>query len=320
MGSLAPVRDFEGHVAVVTGAGRGLGRAYALELGRRGASVVVSDVGRDADGSRADAVVAELEALGARAVATGLDVAAPDGAAAVVDLAASTFGGVSVVIHNAGFLRPHLVADLSDQEISAVLDVHLTAAIRLAREAWPLMRGKGYGRIVLTSSGSSFGHMGQANYVAAKAGVIGLARALALEATDVDIRTNCILPYAQSLIGVENPLPGADEGRIRPILNSMNSRRTPESVVPMVTYLASPACAVNGEAFSALAGRYARVMLALTTGWIADDPATVTAEAIGAHLGQITDPRGAVYPSSMEDEVARAHDALIATGRLEPVE
>lgn len=310
--------DFSGQVAIVTGAGRGLGHAYAVDLVRRGAAVVVNDIARDDGVLRAETAAEEIRSMGGRAVASDADVATTSGARALVDLALAEFGGVSVVIHNAGFLRPNMVADLTEDQIDSIIAVHLTASIYLAQAAWPHMERSNYGRIVLTSSGSSFGHMGQTNYVAAKAGVIGLVRALALEAGDTNIRANCILPYARSLIGVENPLPGADEGRIRPVLNSMNPRRTAESVVPMVTYLASPACRVNGEAYSALAGTYARVPLALTPGWTALDPNATTAETIAEHLDEISATEGATFPMSMEEQIMMTHRSLVEQGLLEP--
>lgn len=176
----------DGRVVVVTGAGNGIGRAHALTLAARGASVVVNDLGGTVDGSgssgAAEQVVAEIRAAGGTAVASTDSVATAEGGADLVGRAIDTYGRLDAVIHNAGILRDRTLAKMSDEDVRAVLDVHLAGAFHVLRPAWPHLVAQGYGRIVLTSSSSGlFGNFGQANYGAAKAGLIGLMNVLALE-------------------------------------------------------------------------------------------------------------------------------------------
>ena len=304
-------------VVAVTGSGRGLGRAYALEAARRGASVVVNDVGVDENGARrADLVAAEIEEAGGKAIVSGADIATPDGGRELIAAAIDTFGRIDAVINNAGFIRPSDVVDLTDKQLDEIVDVHVKAAFYTTRAAWPHFAKQGYGRLVFTSSGSSFGHSGNSHYSAAKGGMIGLARSLAEEGRDFDLKANCILPYAKGVITIENPLKGNTMPETRRLLDSMESRRDVNTVAPMVLYLASRECAVNGEAFSALAGRYARVAYGLTSGWIAKDPDHVSVEDIGAHIGEITDPSEIFIPATMQDEIRQTSDRLIALGYL----
>ncbi len=309
--------DMNGQVVVVTGAGRGLGRAYALEVASRGAAVVVNDLGVNEDNtSRADAVVAEIDAQGGRAAASHDDISTADGGRGLIAVAVNTFGRVDAVINNAGFIRPSDIVDLTDQQLDEVIGVHLKAAFYTTRAAWPHMSKQEYGRIVFTSSSSSFGHSGNSHYSAAKGGLIGLARSLAEEGRDFDLKANCVLPFAKGLITVENPLHGNTMPETRRLLDSMESRRDPRSVSPLVAYLASRDCAVNGEAFSALAGRYARVIYGLTTGWIAADADNVTAEDIEQHLPEITDTTNILIPPTMQDEIRETSERLTKLGYL----
>lgn len=307
----------DGHAAVVTGAGRGLGRAYALELAARGAAVVVNDVARDEDGNfRADAVVAEIEANGGRAVADHSDISTSAGAASLIAGAIDAFERVDAVINNAGFLRTGLIDELTDDDVEAVIAVHLLAAIYTTRAAWPHMKAQGHGRIVLTSSGSTFGHVGNGNYGAAKGGLITLARTLALEGADFDIKVNALLPYAVSQIATGTAHIGEDPAGVRTLLNSLTARRAPESVAPLAVYLASRECRVTGEAFSALAGRYARVIYGLTEGWIAEDAHATTVEDIAEHLDEILNPASFSLPAMIRDEIASVADRLRARGLI----
>jgi NAD(P)-dependent dehydrogenase (short-subunit alcohol dehydrogenase family) len=178
---------FDGRVAIVTGGGGGLGRSHALELARRGAHVVVNDLGGAVDGTggsttAAEAVVAEIAAAGGEAVANAASVATPDGGAAIVQAALDAFGRVDIVVNNAGILRDAAFKNVTPESLDAVIDVHLKGAFNVLRGAWPLMREQNYGRIVNTSSGSGlFGNFGQSNYGAAKAGLMGLTRVLSIE-------------------------------------------------------------------------------------------------------------------------------------------
>src|SRR5438105_879159 len=189
--------SFEGQVAVVTGVGRGLGRAHARDLARRGAAIVANDPGRDEAGvSWADHAVAEIEAAGGSAAASHDSVATPEGGRAIVELALERFGRVDVVIHNAGSFNLGNFEDLTAAAIDDVLDVHLKGAFWVCRPAFEDMLERQYGRIVLTSSSAGlFGMGGLANYAAAKAGLLGLGKALAIEGADLGIKANCVLPY-----------------------------------------------------------------------------------------------------------------------------
>ena len=184
---------FDGDVALVTGAGRGIGRGHALELARRGARVIVND----ADGAVAKAVADEISAAGGQAVASHDSVATPDGGAAIVDRALDAFGQLDVVVSNAGILRDKSFGHLTPNLVDAVLDVHLRGAFHLLIPAWRQMKQRGYGRIVTTTSAAGlFGNFGQANYGAAKAALVGLTRVLAVEGHKVGINVNAVAPAA----------------------------------------------------------------------------------------------------------------------------
>lgn len=307
--------DFASQVAIVTGAGRGLGREYALEIARRGGRIVVSDIGGlgDVGGSWADAVVAEIKAAGGIAVASHNTVSTADGGAAIVETALRHFGRVDAIVHNAGFLRPAFVEDMTDAQLRDVLDVHLVGSFNVTRPAWRHMQQRGYGRIVLTSSSSIFGYPASSNYVAAKAGVLGVATALAQEGQGYGIHVNAILPFGISDIVVDNPPIGETPAATRAALAAMKARRHARSVAPLTAYLASTDCAVTGQAFSALAGRYARVALHVAEGWVGD-PDTTEAEDIAAHIGEISDFGRAFHPASMFEEIDAVHADLQAKG------
>lgn len=298
------ISSFEGQVAIVTGAGRSLGRAYALALASQGAAVVVNDVAGvgSAEEKRADSVVAEIEAAGGRAVASYDSVQSWEGGRRIVETALERFGTVDVVINNAGFLRSAYFEDLSADQLQEVLGVHLLAAFAVTQPAWKVMRDHGYGRVVFTSSSSSFGQLANSNYAAAKSGLLGMAAALAIEGEPLGIRVNSVLPYAVSPIASDNPLVGADTPRIRAALDAMSSRRTPESVAAMVLYLASRECAVSGHGYSALAGRYARVFFGVTEGWM-DVEGSATARSIADHIDAIDDVSTFLAPHSMLEEI-----------------
>ncbi|MGM7670554.1 SDR family NAD(P)-dependent oxidoreductase [Microbacterium sp. A93] len=306
----------DGQCAVVTGAGRGLGRAYARELARRGAAVVVNDLAMDDEGTpRADAVVAEIEAAGGRAVADRSDISTASGAESLVATAVESFGRIDAIINNAGFLRTGTIDELTDEDIESVVAVHLLAAMYTTRAAWPHMKAQGYGRIVFTSSGSTFGHVGNGNYGAAKGGVMALSRTLALEGAEFNIKVNSVLPYAISQIAAGTAHVGEDPAGVRALLNSLTARRAPETVAPLAVYLASSDCRVTGEAFSALAGRYARVVYGLTQGWISAK-ADATADDIATHLDDILNPTSFTIPTMIRDEIADVATRLRARGLI----
>lgn len=297
--------SFAGQTAIVTGAGRGLGRAYALELARRGAAVVVNDIARDEGEtlSRAEKVVEEIEATGGNAVASHDDISVEAGGAALAARAVDRFGRVDVLINNAGFLRPAEMHALDLEDLRSVLGIHVLGTFHATLPVWDLMRRQKYGRIVMTSSSSSFGHAGNGNYSAAKAAMFGLTHSLALEGEAFGIRVNSILPVATSAIAKDNPLGGAGHGPLSEALARIGDRRPPSTVAHMVTYLASRECAVNGHSYSAVAGRYARAFIGVTEGWLAGEGDVVSAEMIADHLAQIDDAARFSVPVSLVEEL-----------------
>ncbi len=250
---------FDGRVAVVTGAGRGLGRAYAELLASRGAKVVVNDFGGSLEGEGGDAgpaeqVVSAIRAAGGEAVVSTASVASPDGAAAIIATALDHYGRVDALIHNAGNVRRASLKEMSYEDFDAVLDVHLRGAFNVVRQAFPVMCEAGYGRIVLTSSiGGLYGNRDVANYAAAKAGVIGLSNVAALEGAAEGVTCNVIVPAAVTRMAA-----GIDTSAYPPM--------GPELVAPVVGWLAHESCAVTGEIFIALAGRVARAVVAESPG------------------------------------------------------
>jgi NAD(P)-dependent dehydrogenase (short-subunit alcohol dehydrogenase family) len=290
--------SFDGQVVIVTGAGQHLGRAYALELGHRGAMVVVNDY----DSAVADAVVGEITAAGGKAVASHDSVATPEGGKAIVDKAVKTFDTIDAVIHNAGVWRHKYYEEMTADQLDPVLDVHLRGAFFVTQPAWPIMQAKKYGRIVLTSSSTgAFGRVAGSNYAAAKAAMLGLARALSLEGAQHGIKTNCILPVAP--FRNRGPVPAA----LTEHLNKAGlapDEAGPELIAPMVAYLASKACSVSGEAYSAGGGRFGRVFIGVADGWIAPANATATAEDIETHISEIRDLSSYEMPPTSLDELS----------------
>lgn len=250
---------FDDRVAVVTGAGRGLGREYALLLASRGANVVVNDpggslTGDGTDAGPAQAVVDEIVSAGGQAVAVTESVATPEGGRAIIDAAVERFGRVDILIHNAGTVRRGSLKELTYNDFEAVLDVHLRGAFHVVRPAFPLMCQAGYGRVVLTSSiGGLYGNHQVANYAAAKAGILGLCNVVALEGADEGVLCNAIVPGA-----VTRMAEGLDTSAYPPM--------GAELVAPAVGWLAHESCSVTGEFFVAIAGRIARAVVAESPG------------------------------------------------------
>lgn len=296
---------FDGQVAVVTGAGQGLGREYALELGRRGARVVVNDLAGSgsAEGSVAEAVVQEIVAAGGTAVACHDSVATPEGGKAIVDCALDTFGTIDAVIHNAGVWRHKLFEDMTADQLDPVLDVHLRGAFFVTQPAWPVMQAKGYGRIVLTSSSTgAFGRESGTNYASAKAAMFGLCRALSIEGAKHGIRTNAILPVAP--FRKRGDVPAAVTAKLHGAgLGAEDAG--PEQVAPMVVWLASPACSVSGEAFTAGGRRFGRVFIGVADGWMGPSEGCATVEDIDAHIAEIEDRSSYRLPADSWDELNR---------------
>lgn len=250
---------FDNRVAVVTGAGRGLGRAYALMLAARGAKVVVNDTGGTltgdgADPSAAQQVVTEIETAGGEAATCVESVATAAGGRAIIQTALDHYGRIDILIHNAGNVRRAPLKEMSYEDFDAVIDVHLRGAFHVVRPAFPVMCEAGYGRIVLTSSiGGLYGNHGVANYAAAKAGLVGLSNVAALEGAADGVLCNVIVPSA-----VTRMADGLDISAYPPMGTDL--------VAPVVGLLAHESCPVNGEMLIAIAGRVARAVIAETHG------------------------------------------------------
>jgi NAD(P)-dependent dehydrogenase (short-subunit alcohol dehydrogenase family) len=278
---------FEGRVAIVTGAGGGLGRAYALDLAKRGAKVVVNDLGAARDGSghsdAALAVVAEIEAAGGTAMADGGSVTDPGQMEAMAQKARAEWGGVHILINNAGILRDKSFAKMSLEDFRAVVDVHLTGAAVCTKAVWGLMQDQAYGRILMTTSSTGlYGNFGQANYAAAKAGLAGFARTLALEGARHNIKVNTIAPTAATRM-TEELFPAEMLGLFRP-----------ELVAPAALYLVSED-APTGAILGAGAGVVQAAHITLTRGVKLDEP---TPEAVAAQWAAIVDREGEIVPQS----------------------
>lgn len=294
---------FDNRVAVVTGAGGGLGRTYALEFARRGARVVVNDLGGSVDGSggsamAADAVVAEIEAAGGEAVANYDSVSSPDGGASIVQTAIDAFGQVDILVNNAGILRDTSFAKMTTEQIDAVLDVHLKGAFYVAQPAFAVMKERGYGRIINTSSPSGlFGNFGQVNYGAAKAGLMGMASVMAIEGVKYNIKVNTIAPVAKTRM---------TEDLLGPLADMVH----PEQVTPLVVYLASETCTLTHQVFSVGGGRYARIFLGVNDGWFAGKDVVPSVEDIHANLDTIQNIDDYIVPLSNNEEMALLFKAL----------
>lgn len=296
---------FEGRVAIVTGAGAGLGRAHALGLAARGAKVVVNDIGGARDGSgrnseAAERVVEEIKASGGDAIADGADVVNQSEVAAMVERALSLWGRVDILVSNAGILRDKSIAKMTVEDFRAVLDVHLVGAFVCCKAVWEAMRAQTYGRILLTSSSSGlFGNFGQANYAAAKAGMLGLMHALHLEGRKHDIRANMILPTAATRM---------TEGLLPPDALKLLA---PENITPGVLYLVSDR-APSRFVMSAGAGAFARVLINETQGVTLAGEA-LSPEEIEAQFSAISDPAYALtYAEAFEQTQRFAQSAAAA--------
>jgi NAD(P)-dependent dehydrogenase (short-subunit alcohol dehydrogenase family) len=254
-----PELRFDGRVAVITGAGRGLGRAYALLLASKGARVVVNDPGSSIKGDGVEAapaasVVQEIKAAGGEAVACTESVATPEGGKAIIQAALDQYGRIDILIHNAGNVRRGSLKEMTYQDFDAVLDVHLRGAFHVVRPAFPIMCKAGYGRMVLTSSiGGLYGNRDVVNYSVSKAGLIGLSNVVALEGAAEGVKCNIILPGA-----VTRMAEGLDISAYPPM--------GPELVAPVVGWLAHEACSVSGEMLISVAGRVAKAYVAETPG------------------------------------------------------
>ncbi|RIV40555.1 SDR family NAD(P)-dependent oxidoreductase [Micromonospora radicis] len=286
--------SLDARVVIVTGAGNGIGRAHAHTLAERGARVVVNDLGGSVDGAgssgAAQQVVDEIRAAGGVATASVDSIATAEGGASLVRRAIDEYGRLDAVIHNAGILRDRTLAKMRDEDVTDVLDVHLAGAFHVLRPAWPHLVERGYGRIVLTSSSSGlFGNFGQANYGAAKTGLIGLMNVLALEGARHGILVNAIAPTAATRM-TEN------------LLGELTERFDPRHVAAVATFLASEQCRVNRHILTVGGGRVGRIFLGVTPGWYGGaEPATP--DDICESIDEICRLDDFIVPDSGADEV-----------------
>ena len=298
---------FDGRVAIVTGAGVGLGRSHAMLLASRGAKVVVNDPGGSVDGTGgaaavADTVVAEIRAAGGEAVASYASVAEEKAAQSIIDTAMNTWGRLDILVNNAGVLRDRAFNNMTTEDYEFVNQVHHFGTVYCTKAAWPIMRKQQYGRIVVTTSGSgTVGNFGQANYGAAKMAVNGLINVLRHEGAKYNIRCNAISPSAWTRM-TETLLP-PDVGQWM----------KPELVSPAVAWLCSEECDQNGEIIAATAGGYARVQYFVTDGVQFDPAEEVTIEMIRDSIDTIRDLSTAEPYTGLMGNVAKK---LRAMGRI----
>jgi NAD(P)-dependent dehydrogenase (short-subunit alcohol dehydrogenase family) len=263
---------------------------------------VVNDMGASLSGDGSDdgpaaTVAKEIEALGGTAVPDRNSVATPEGGEALIETAIREFGRVDIVVNNAGILRDKSFHNTAPDNVDPVLDVHLRGAFHVTRPAWVRFREQGYGRVVVTSSSAGFfGNFGQASYGAAKLGLVGLIKVLAIEGAKFNVKANAIGPVAQTRMteGFDNPL--------APYLG-------PEKVSPVVAFLAHESCELSGETLSVGGGRVARVFLGVTRGYLNGE---LTAEDVRSHLDEIFDATGYQVPGSSKDEIAILGEMLKA--------
>lgn len=304
---------FDGRVAVVTGGGNGLGRDYCLNLAQRGARVVVNDLGGTGAGvgashAAADRVVEEIRAAGGQAVANHDSVATREGGAAIIETAMKAFGRVDIVINNAGFLRNNRFEDLTDEQIDSVINVHLKGAFYVTQPAYRVMKNQGYGRILFTASASGmFGHPWQANYGAAKAGLVGLTNVVALEGQRHGILANALLPTAATRLAAEMHEGWMEATNVSGMLAKIDFAAVGETMgvepnVPLVLFLVSEHCTSTHAAYSSVAGRYAKLVIGSTDGWSRGPRGLPTPEEVAEHWGEITDVAKFHQPHSVYEE------------------
>jgi NAD(P)-dependent dehydrogenase (short-subunit alcohol dehydrogenase family) len=312
---------FDEQVAVITGAGRGLGKEYARLLAARGARIVVNDLGGSVTGvgageATAHATAREINDHGGEAVADVNSVATPEGGQAIIDTALETWGRVDILVNNAGTVSDSVFDDMTDARLSPLLDVHLKGAFFVTRPAWRVMRKRGYGRVVNTCSAAGIlGAERMSNYGAAKTGLIGLTRILAAEGADSNIRVNAIAPIAatrmldysmSSVVERNDPVAAAEADEVmRPFLDRLD----PGLVAPVVAFLAHADCPVSGEIFTVGAGHVARFFIGRTKGYF--NP-RLSLEDVRSHLDEIRDEADYTVPAGPADEMAELFNAIMA--------
>ncbi|MGW6523802.1 SDR family NAD(P)-dependent oxidoreductase [Streptomyces sp. NPDC054962] len=289
--------SFEGRVAVVTGAGRGIGRAHARLLAERGAKVVVNDLGGSMEGDGSDTgpaqrVVGEIVAAGGEAVADTNDISVPAGGQAVIDSAIEHYGRIDVLVNNAGIIRWAGLPEVDAENLERHLAVHLVGSFNTLRAAWPHFVEQRYGRVVLTTSSGLFGLDNNLSYAAAKAGTVGLARSAKLSGEPHGIKVNLIAPAAMTRMGGGPEEEPAEQAPGMPYMPS-------DAVAPIVAYLAHESCPVNGEIYTAGASRFARLFIASTEGYVHEGGGSVTVEDVAGNWDAINDEKGYYVPSDL---------------------
>jgi NAD(P)-dependent dehydrogenase (short-subunit alcohol dehydrogenase family) len=311
---------FDGQVAVITGAGAGLGEQYALLLASRGARVVVNDIGGSVTGSgsspeAADAVVAQIRGLGGEAVADAHTVASPEGGEAIIDTAIRAWGRVDILINNAGIVRDAPFEQMTDDLLEPLVDVHLKGAFHVTRPAWKVMCDNGYGRILNTCSAAGIlGAAGMSNYGAAKTGLIGMTRVLAAEGADRNIKINALAPIAYTRmleLSLRNAGPQDDpsaQAVLEDLAGQYLRRLDPALVAPVAAFLTHRDCPVSGEIYTAGAGQVSRFFIGRTKGFYSP---TLSAEQVRDHLTEIRDETGYTVPGGTADEMGELFAALM---------
>jgi len=287
---------FDGRVAVVTGAGRGIGRAYAHLLAARGARVVVNDLGGTKEGDGHDPepsqrVVEEIVGAGGSAIPQTSDVSTVAGGQALIDAAVGEFGRIDIVVNNAGIIRWGGLPDADAGNLKSHLAVHVGGSFNTTRAAWPHMVEQGYGRVVMTTSTGMFGLVDNLGYATAKAAVVGMTRSLTVAGRPHGIKINLIAPNAWTRMA----------GQVETPAQSTPKQMEPELVAPMVAYLAHEACEVSGEIYLAGGGRFARIFIAATQGFLPAQPAQTTMEDVAENWAAINDETGYYVPADLMD-------------------
>jgi len=288
--------SFEGRVAVVTGAGRGIGRAYALLLGERGAHVVVNDLGGGREGGGTDErpandVASEIVAAGGVAVADTNDISTKVGASALIDAAVERFGKIDVLVNNAGIFKVASFGDADLENLQKHIDVHLIGTFLTGLAAWPHMVKQKYGRIINTGSAGMFGLPDNVSYAAVKAGIIGLTRQMKIAGEPHGIKVNVIAPAAFTRLAGDESSVSAQSAEVAGMSTAL--------VAPLVAYLAHESCPVSGEVYQAGANRFARIFIASTSGYLHEGPSNPTIEDVVDHWKEINDETDYYVPQTL---------------------
>lgn len=315
---------FDGRVAVVTGAGGGLGKSHALLLAARGASIVVNDIGgsvtgEGVDAGPAEALASEIRASGGTAVADVNSVATPEGGAALVQTAIDNYGRLDIVINNAGILRDAMFDAMTNDLLEPVLDVHLKGAFNVTRPAFVIMREQGYGRVVSTISASGIlGSPSKSNYAAAKTGLIGFTRVIAAEGAEHDIKANALSPIAYTRM-LAHSLDGPEaDSQLGPQAEEVKEQLTkmftetldPALVSPAVAFLAHESCPVSGELYTAGGGQVSRWFIGRTKGYFSRE---LSIEEVADHFAEIRDETDYTVMNDPAEEVGQVLTAVTGT-------